>query len=212
MLPLREQLLIIPTTLEQSCIGSQLESLGQAGLSSANCGVGLIESAVSGARLISVYQPKRVWLIGIAGSFSDHLEIGQAYEFGAVSCYGVGVGNGASFQLPSDLGWQKLVKFADADRLQLDCGFDEGPELLSVTAASASRDEAEVKGAKFPMAGAEDMEAYSIALHCRAFGIKCRVIRGISNRAGDRRHAHWKVQEAMTAAIELCATRIKEEQ
>ncbi len=210
MTSLREQLLIVPTNLEQSCIQSQLDSLNQKGLSWATCGVGLVESAITVARLISVYQPKQLWLIGIAGSLSEHLQIGMAYEFSQVSSYGIGVGCGSEYHLPSELGWQKMMKFGAEDTVSLNHSANS-LELLSVTAASANLGEAKLKLAKFPKAVAEDMEAFSVALQCRMFGVKCRVIRGISNRAGDREHSRWKVGEAMRAAIELLSSQLQAE-
>lgn len=210
MISLREQLLIVPTTLEQNWIQNQLDSLLQGGLCWATCGVGLVESAITVARLISVYQPKQLWLIGIAGSLSESLQIGLAYEFSQVSCYGIGVGCGTEYRLPNELGWQKMMKFGVQGTVSLN-PLPSNLELLSVAAASADLDEAKLKLTKFPNAAAEDMEAYSVALQCSMFGVKCRVIRGISNRAGDREHSRWKVGKAMGAAFELFSSQLQGE-
>ncbi|NBP89418.1 MAG: futalosine hydrolase, partial [Planctomycetia bacterium] len=46
---------------------------------------------------------------------------------------------------------------------------------------------------------AEDMEGFAVALACRLAGVPCQIIRGISNRAGDRDKAHWQIEPALRA-------------
>jgi futalosine hydrolase len=42
-----------------------------------------------------------------------------------------------------------------------------------------------------------------VALACRLAGVPLTIIRGISNTAGDRDHARWRVPEALAAAAGL---------
>jgi futalosine hydrolase len=139
-------------------------------------------------------------LIGIAGSLSDDLQIGTATTFGSVACYGIGAGSGSTFQTTSEMGWD------DAAELAL-VGAHTAIQLISCTSASASPFEAEQKLLKFRKGIAEDMEGYAVALACSTFNIPVRIVRGISNRAGDRDHQHWEVKQAMIAA-ELLANSI----
>lgn len=203
---MREQLLIIPTLREASLVAAELKSLAKLGLTCVNCGVGLLEAAVSASRLISTHQPKLIWLVGIAGRLEDQLEISKAYEFSQVACHGIGVGNGTSFKTPSDLAWESMMKFGEHAIVEL--SYSGSLQLLSVTATSNSVDEAKLKLQKFPSALAEDMEAYSIALQCYLSGIPCRVIRGISNQAGNRDHSQWRSAEAMNSAMRLFIERL----
>jgi len=47
---------------------------------------------------------------------------------------------------------------------------------------------------------AEDMEGFGVALACRLHCIPLATVRGLSNVAGDRRHAGWEVERALRAA------------
>jgi futalosine hydrolase len=47
------------------------------------------------------------------------------------------------------------------------------------------------------------MEGFGVALACRLAGVPLTIIRGISNTAGDRDHARWRVPEALAAAAGL---------
>jgi futalosine hydrolase len=78
--------------------------------------------------------------------------------------------------------------------------------LLTVCAASADSDEVLQKRQHFPQADAEDMETYSVAAVCRQCNVPLRVIRGISNQAGDRNLARWQVADAMKATVKLLRT------
>jgi len=43
------------------------------------------------------------------------------------------------------------------------------------------------------------MEGFSVAAACRFAGIPLRIVRGISNQAGDRNKENWRVRDAMHA-------------
>jgi futalosine hydrolase len=61
-----------------------------------------------------------------------------------------------------------------------------------------------------PAAVAEDMEGFAVALACRLAGVPLTIIRGISNTAGDRDHARWRVPEALAAAAALSLQTLEE--
>ena len=50
---------------------------------------------------------------------------------------------------------------------------------------------------------AEDMEAFGVALACRLHGARLTVVRGVSNRAGDRDVGRWRIGEALEEAHRL---------
>ncbi|MEO0663952.1 MAG: hypothetical protein AAFZ87_20670 [Planctomycetota bacterium] len=81
----------------------------------------------------------------------------------------------------------------------------EGPELLTVCAAAGSPDDVTARVARAPESAAEDMEAFAVALAARAAGVELRVVRGISNEAGDRNHARWRIDDALAAVAGLAA-------
>lgn len=162
--------------------------------------------------LLGQYRPSRVWLLGIAGSLSEELQLGQAYDFNQVAIQGVGVGTGDQHVSFQSLGWAQ--KFGDLgaprDVIQLNDASDQRSQfqrlqILTVCSVSADSSEADSKRRAHPLASAEDMESYAVASACRLMKIPLRVIRGISNRAGDRDHSGWRSEQAMIAAFELVA-------
>ena len=57
--------------------------------------------------------------------------------------------------------------------------------------------------AKHPEAAAEDMEGFGVAVSCVLADVPLQIIRGISNRAGDRDKRHWDIEGALHAAAAL---------
>jgi futalosine hydrolase len=155
----------------------------------------------------------RVLLIGLAGSYDEErAPIGTAVAATAVACDGIGVGEGLAFQNAEEAGWRQghalAGEPAPGDRVELDCPIVSGEgapargEFLSAAAASAGSVQAVRRARLFPAALAEDMETYAAALAARLAGARLIAVRGISNRAGDRRKSRWRPEEAMAAARE----------
>lgn len=76
-----------------------------------------------------------------------------------------------------------------------------GAKLLTVGIASGTEATAAGRRARFPGVLVEDMEGFAVALACRQFGVSCRIWRGISNAAGDRRVGGWWIDEALQAVV-----------
>lgn len=135
------------------------------------------------------------------------LRIGHAYEFGSVACFGIGVGQGGNHQTLQQLKWNHWSNPYIADQLELHrpatVTAAGAGQLLSVCSASATPDEAACHRQKFPLATAEDMEGFSVAVACRLEGVPLRIVRGMSNFAGDRDPRHWRIREAMLSASQL---------
>ena len=176
------------------------------------CGFGPIAAAARAGYLISRYQPDRVLLIGIAGTFdAKRYPVGSAHRFTQTKCDGVGVGTGDSFISASQLGWHQFAG-ADAqpqigDTLPLDSGFVNGipasGTLLSCCSASDSAATATARRKRFPDATAEDMEGYAVAMACSLAGVPLQIVRGISNEVGDRNRDAWEIGKGIQAAAEL---------
>lgn len=211
-------LVLVPTPLELRKLRPELERMVATYACGVElCGFGLVAAAVRAAALLASHRPKRVILAGIAGAYSKptdelSLEVGQAYRFDQVACYGIGVGAGEHFQTAGELGWLHLPGRLFIGELETEPIGDaldlRNPnplpsanrlQLLSCCAASANAHDADCKRAKFPQAAAEDMEGFAVAMACNLAGIPCEIIRGISNLAGDRHHQHWKISEALEA-------------
>ncbi|TVP98435.1 MAG: futalosine hydrolase [Planctomycetaceae bacterium] len=84
----------------------------------------------------------------------------------------------------------------------------QGLGLLSVCAASADAAQAEGRRQRYPTLAAEDMEGFGVAAACRLAGIPLRIVRGISNRAGDRDLSHWQTVTALESVARLLNARM----
>ena len=189
-------LVLCPTPLELR----HLEGSGSITL----CGFGPVVPAARTAALIAEHRPDRVVLIGIAGTYdASRLAPGSALEFGGVMIDGVGVGEGDAFIAPAALGfpqWHDSVP-PIIDSLTLAAGGDAHDRvLLTVCAASADDAQARRRRARFPSAVAEDMEGFAVAVACALAGVPLRIVRGISNVAGNRDTRSWCIAPALHAA------------
>jgi futalosine hydrolase len=72
--------------------------------------------------------------------------------------------------------------------------------LLTTCAAAAEEAQVEARLERFPAARAEDMEGFGVACACRLAAVPLRIVRGISNRVGDRDAEHWKLAPALASA------------
>ena len=173
------------------------------------CGFGMVVSAARTAFLLQKYKPKSVLLLGIAGRLNSELEIGSAYDFGRVACYGIGASYGPNYLTAGEMGWKQwlrapvigdILNLGGSDRL-----------LLSSTATSSQNEEVHHKLTKFPEAAAEDMEGFGIAVACQFAAVPLQIVRGISNHAGDRTHANWQIDSAMNAVLDLTQKILRDE-
>ena len=206
--------ILIPTPFELAILRGAIESRIDPSLVSLECcGFGVIASAARAAQLISLGNPDRVVLTGIAGTLNSRLHIGQAYWFSEVAVFGIGAGSGAQFLTAGEMGWPHwdAPPRPDDDRIgdviPLQTGDDprepNAGALLTVCAASAHQSDVDLRLEKFPLAAAEDMEGFGAALAGQLCGVPIEIVRGISNNAGDRNKENWKIAEALTAAAEL---------
>lgn len=213
---MRHHLLLVPTELERGIIEPVVAAGCDASVTVELCGFGPVVAAARTARLIAEHRPASVLLVGIAGRFTGGLEVGRAYVFDKVTCYGVGAGSGESHTPAEAMGWKqwpgdaadattqigdslpctsgRLPAAADAARAGL---------LLSACSASAGDDDVRSRLRLHPEAAAEDMEGFAVAAACRLGGVPLDIVRGISNTAGDRTSAGWQVAAACRAAAEL---------
>ena len=175
------------------------------------CGFGLVAAAARTAELLFRHTPDRVLLTGIAGAYEPLLVVGEAFDFGAVACYGVGAGEGGAFQPAGQIGWKHWADSPEiGDQLGLASDLSSSASvsnrlLLSVASISSSPEEATAKRRVFPTALAEDMECFAVAVACRLAGVPLACIRGISNLAGQRDKSQWRIAEAIASAARQAA-------
>lgn len=205
-------LILVPTPMEMEQLQEVLDPPKHTDIAMQLCGFGPIAAAARAGNLISRYQPERVLLVGIAGTFDAiRYPVGSAHRFTQTCCDGIGVGTGDSFISASQLGWNQF-EGADAqpeigDTLPLDSGFVNGIRasgtLLTCCSASDSAAAAAARRKRFPDANAEDMEGYAVAMACNLAGIPLQIVRGISNEVGDRDREAWEIEKGLQAAAEL---------
>ena len=208
-------LLLVPTAGERRVVEQVMGSGDSGRLRIELCGFGPIAAAARAAHLLATLDPASVTLVGIAGAMDDRLLVGQAYRFGEVVSYGVGVGGGSDFQPASSLGWPQwpgdpsVGQPAVGDRIG-SAGTMAGHVLLTACTASAGPADVQLRRALVSDAVAEDMEGFGVALACELAGVPWTIIRGISNRAGHRDHSHWCVEPALEAAAMLALQTLAE--
>jgi len=207
-------LILIPTRMEMEKVLATAETQGLKHLNANNvrievCGFGPVAAAAKATSLLHTDRPDSVILIGIAGSLSDELTIGDAYTFSDVFMDDIGAGSGENFVSAKQMGWKFIDEPAIEDELAIRSDQQQG--LLTVCSASASAEEVQRRQELFPTVTAEDMEGYSVAMACALQNVPLTIVRGVSNRAGDRNHANWKIDAAIDSAAKLADRLIGEQ-
>ena len=146
---------------------------------------------------------------GIAGAYDgSSYPAGMALEFDEVAIDGIGVGEGERLVGPEALGFPQWPGLARAHAhpilVPLPLATDRPrstPRLLLTTcAASAHGAQASCRRRRFPTAIAEDMEGFAVATAYALDNVPLRIVRGISNLAGDRAPENWRLPAAFAAA------------
>lgn len=208
-------LLLVPTAMERDrLLGDKdlRDLIDRAGVKLQLCGFGPISSAAVAAAAISNTKFDGVVLAGIAGCYGDRLDIGTAYLFEQVACWGVGAGSDESFQASPRMGFSQLGDSVSAanprDLLELNHGhpgISQHRAGLLLTCCSAAGDLRDCRQRldAFPEAMAEDMEGFGVAVACQLAAVPLTIIRGISNRAGDRQISRWQIAPALSSTANL---------
>lgn len=212
---MQQHLILVPTELERGIIEPMVTARCGSSVRVELCGFGPVVAAARTARLIAEHQPAAVLLVGIAGGFAGQLALGQAYAFERVACHGVGAGSAGEFTPAETMGWPQwpgdgsdpTTQIGDllactSGRLPITAAARAGL-LLSACSAAADDDDVRSRLRLYPEAAAEDMEGFAVAVACSLGGVPLDIVRGISNTAGDRDVAGWRIDTACRAAAEL---------
>jgi nucleoside phosphorylase len=114
-----------------------------------------------------------------------------------------------------DMGWHQWPRepmIQDAIQLSAHKHDHPLPGLVSVLAASATPAEAAWRHSRFPLGKAEDMEGFGVAVSCRLANVPLMIVRGISNRAGDRDHAKWNIAGSLDQAMQMILQKVLQPQ
>jgi futalosine hydrolase len=158
-------------------------------------GIGLAAAGATSSRWFAQMKPDAAVLVGLCGTFDrSKLAVGGLLEATAVSCDGIGAGEGDRFvEVGEPL---HALRCAPARVRAKDVVHGE---VLSVAAAAGNGRMVRSRRARHPRALAEEMEGYAVALAARLAGVPLTILRGASNVAGDRVHRRWKIAEALAA-------------
>lgn len=214
------RLLLVPTDLERQKLPSScVEQWLDCGHRIEICGFGQVVGAARTMQLLANGSFDSVALVGIAGALSDDVAIGSAVQFGTVYCDGIGVGQGSIHRSAMDMGWHQWPREPQIDdTIQLSAQLSAHehehplPGLVSVLAASATPTEAAWRRSRFPLGKAEDMEGFGVAVACRLANVPLTIVRGISNRAGDRDHTNWNIEGSLEQAMQLILQKLLQPQ
>ena len=212
---MKRLLILVPTDFEAQFLRPLLQSeLANSDSAFEICGFGPVTSGIRTSQLIAQHRPAHCLLLGIAGSFCPELRIGSAMSFNQISCYGIGVGSGSEHVGALEMGWQLWPELRQTNCAAMPLILDEGHSsdnlhLLTVCSAAVTADDALERKKRFPGVDAEDMEAYSVGLACLSSETRLTVVRGISNRVGERDKSQWDIPAALSSVAIYAAGLIK---
>lgn len=197
-------LILVPTPMEHEFVSERV-SIPEAVVEV--CGFGPVVAAAKAMELIIQYQPSKVVLVGIAGAYDPELRTGTAVVGSEVACFGIGAGSGVDYQTVGEMGWLQWRGSGESDAiddvLPLANFSDQKCQILTVCAASNTSSDLDDRRRCFPDAAVEEMEGFAVAVAAKMCGVPFYLVRGISNRAGDRDKCNWKIPEALGAATDL---------
>jgi futalosine hydrolase len=170
------------------------DAAGGRALTLVETGVGPVNAAFALTRLLAAGLPRAVIVCGVGGAYP-----GSGLAPGDVAC--------ATTETYGDLGAESPDGFLDMTAL----GFPTGPLTLDlfpaetrlpfVTCATCTGTDARAAEMVRRTGGAvESMEGAAIVHIARKMGVPVGEIRGISNIAGRRDRASWKLEEAAAHA------------
>lgn len=168
-------------------------------------GVGMLASAVSLTRLVSEEKPDLIIQAGIAGSFDAKLPLGKVVAIKEEILGDMGVEEDGKWKDIFDLKLEKS-NYHPFEKRKLPnpwlniYNLLKLPELsaLTVNEVSTKPERIEQLIKKYG-ASIESMEGAALHYICREANIPFIQIRAISNYAGERNKANWKMNEAIDA-------------
>jgi futalosine hydrolase len=211
------ELILIPTAVERAVVESRLIAVvADTSFRIELCGFGPIAAAARTAELIARKRPRRVILVGIAGTYDERIPVGTACGFENVSCFGIGAGSGETHESAAEMGWAQWsgvpstklaepIEISDSILLSGSSKVSRKGTLVTCCSASGNARDVTQRLAKYPESTAEDMEGFAVAMACKLASIPCEIVRGISNIAGDRDITNWKIKAALDAATTIVA-------
>lgn len=165
-------------------------------------GVGLLESAVNLAAILTTQEFSCVVLIGICGAYKNHgLDICDVVRVDSEIVGDVGVQERDGTFLPWSRvggGSLKVYNAASVETAPANIRDLKSATGVSVNCCTGTDELAEMRNLLFDC-DVESMEGASVLAVCKAFGVLGYEVRAVSNFVGERKKSSWKIAEALLA-------------
>lgn len=183
-------------------------------------GPGMANAAMAAALGCRAVDPQLVVNIGVCGVYSNDAALLGTPVVGHAACFAdTGVADAQGFTCLSDLPLPTGEGMPDAAvyrgmALQTE-GFATDVQrgvFCTVASITGTADAARLMQTRWSGASdgllCEDMESAAVSLVARRMGCACSVVRGISNRCGERDHRRWRLADAARAAQQILIARL----
>ncbi|GAA4943524.1 futalosine hydrolase [Actinoplanes utahensis] len=165
-------------------------------------GVGPAAAAAGTARLLATRDYRAVISAGIAGGFPGRVPVGGLVIATRSIAADLGAESPGGFLPIDELGFGTSVLDADPDLVKaLRAALPEAVcgDVLTLATVTGTGETADRLAARFPLAAAEAMEGYGVAVAAEGAGVPFAELRAISNPIGPRDRESWRIPDAFAA-------------
>ncbi|GAA0438044.1 Futalosine hydrolase [Actinoplanes capillaceus] len=165
-------------------------------------GVGPAAAAAGTARLLATGHYRAVLSAGIAGGFAGRAPVGSLVIATRSIAADLGAESPGGFLPIEELGFGSSVLDADPTLVKgLVTALPEAipGEILTLATVTGTAATADRLATRFPLAAAEAMEGYGVAVAASGAGLPFAELRAVSNPVGPRDRAAWRLADAFAA-------------
>ncbi|MDR2938058.1 MAG: hypothetical protein LBU92_03865 [Prevotellaceae bacterium] len=194
-------LVVVATDFELNAVKKYLTNL--ANVDFAVTGVGMLPTAYALTRLLAQKKYEWVFNVGIAGTFSAEILLGEAVVIACETVAESGIENteGTVESFPKNLQIDADLRCPYIN----DFSFLQNVKKVNGLTVNLLTENAERVVQRKLLADVETMEGAAFFYVCVKENVKFLQLRGISNRVGERDKAQWKTQEALENVANLLA-------
>ncbi|GGN40757.1 futalosine hydrolase [Actinoplanes campanulatus] len=165
-------------------------------------GVGPAAAAAGTARLLATGHYRAVLSAGIAGGFPGRAPVGSLVIATRSIAADLGAESPDGFLPIEELGFGSSALDADPTLVKaLGTALPEAipGEILTLATVTGTAETADRLATRFPLAAAEAMEGYGVAVAASGAGLPFAELRAVSNPVGPRDRAAWRLADAFAA-------------
>lgn len=172
-------------------------------------GVGKVYAAIITSEAINEFHPKLIINVGVAGSVDKDVHVGDVVVGDRVADWDVDVPGWERSIYSSKVSYEcdsKFIKLAKKNK-NIKIG-----SIVSADEFIYKKSQVNTIKKYFPSALCGEMEGGSIACTCYAYGVKCAIVRSISDEAlvnGSYKKFDFNLNDACKNAAKICCSIIK---